>query len=362
MPIIPIFDYVNENIDYGVSTAGRIIVDAGRDVICSVRNQYPNSFSLLPFDKALGNGLCQEFRDDEPEETTPSFQGGQCVDSTYTVTFQFERYSNGNLAQTGERTVIRVKGAIRDVIGDKQPTGNPVAVARIITEPDRGFTAGQVTTLGGINDEIVVTGFQVEVEDGQPDNCGNPPSSLPPDPERNPDDFTTTVDICRYDENGDVIDCEAVTVELPQEDFYKFPICIVVDGRKICYDVDGWNVEDVVEEEEEEEKEEEEEIEVLEAITITVNQPPLKFNKRITRKNGKDTEIFAGYLAWSKIVEGEEFFFPAIPIRKEKNYFIPPEGIENYSVYYNFELTGTVREIKKTIKVPKQTSSEDDTI
>ena len=330
--------------------------------ICGLRRKYPNSFFDRSFGRGLANSICANYEDAPLLPQEGNFSGGQCEDVLYNVTVTFDRRFNNNTTRITETT--KTYGAIRSIELERNPPdiGNLLyIVAR--GEPGERVPGGNgVISVGGVGFQATIVSIQVEREDQGFDGCGDIDPTFPPDPVRDSDDFSTTVEVCEYADDGTSIYCEDVSIQLDEKDKYDFPVCVTVDGKKICLDADGWSIEDAPEEEEEKEEEEFDEIEVLEAVTVTVNELPTKFNKRITRENAKDTEIFAGYLAWSKVIDGSEFFYPAIPIRKEKNIFIPPEDVQTYSVYYNFNLSGTVKEIKKKIKVPKQTENTNDTI
>lgn len=332
------------------------------EFLCGLRAKYPNTFFDRSFGRGLADSVCKNFGDAPLPEPQPPFTGGQCVGSTYVVVATIQRLdSNGNAAQQGDYTRVSVPGAVVDVIAERGDDP-PVAQARIVVDPPSPDT-NLVIPIGGVFDTAKVLSFTVTPEPGQPDDCGDPLPAYPNQPELDSNDFKTTTRVCEYDDLGNEVFCKDVEIVLPVEDSINFPVCITVDGKKICLDADGWSIEDAPEVDEEEKEEEElEEVEKLVGITISVSQPPTKFNKRIVRANERDTEIFAGYMAWIKTTDDGEFCFPALPIRKAKNYYAAPDGVENYSVYYNFGLTGTVREIKETIKVPKQTEESSDTI
>ena len=161
-----------------------LLVDGALDVACYVAEFHPDNYNqTTPFLRSLIDSTCRAYGRTglPPRESATSFTGGQCVGSTYQVTFQFERYQGNTLAQTGERNFIRVPGAIQAVIGGYASDDPPVAIAKIVIDPDPPNKGITEIPLGGINDRIVITGVQVAVEDGQPDNCGNPPLSDRPD-------------------------------------------------------------------------------------------------------------------------------------------------------------------------------------
>lgn len=325
-------------------------------LLCNVRAKYPNSFFDRSFGKGLSNSICSTLDIPPAVEEPPPFTGGQCEGVLYTVNVELYRRFNQGAEQYDPRSIIQIPGRVLDVVLRQRPSDTRISEIAIFSSSNGGVEPVRTDTIGGVGISYREEGISVVREDGLVDDCGSLPPSFPPDPTRDPNDFKTSIQVCDRDENGNEVGCTDVIVELPiDEEKYDFPICIMVDGKKICLDADGWSVEDSTEEEvpeEEEEEEEFEEIEVLDYVLVSVNQLPTKFNKRITRTDAKDSEIFAGYLAWAYVEEGGQFFYPAIPIRKEKNAFKAPEGIESYSVYMNFELTASVTEIKKTVKVP----------
>jgi hypothetical protein len=123
--------------------------------------------------------------------------------------------------------------------------------------------------------------------------------------------------------------------------------------KKICLDADGWDTGEEKEEEEKEEEEEEEK-EILTWVLVTIKEIKPKA-KRILREKAEDSEIFAGYIAFAYVKSGVKYWQPALPIRKEKNAFRVEEDSQIYSVYTNYDFEVNIQEVKKTIKVPKET-------
>jgi hypothetical protein len=149
--------------------------------------------------------------EDDDVEAVPPFSGGQCP-VNYTVT----------------------------VAGPPSPTGGPGTATRTVLGPVGGMCFPFISAVpprvqigvsgangcntGGGGQGIVATSFSGDWgivsavrQDGQPDNCGDPPIDYPP-----PTNFTTNTDITYNVDNGD-----EVTITVP---FVYAPITANFDG------------------------------------------------------------------------------------------------------------------------------------
>lgn len=333
----------------------RVLNSAG-DFLCGLREKYPNSF----FDRSFGRGVANSFcgTSGEPVGEPPNFDGGQCVGTQYDYEIDYVSRFGGN-EFPGTKTLTGY-GAIESIKFEFNPPGVGNGAYIVMRgQPGTGIPSGATSIFlgnAGTTGEVLatrLTGFLGN------NNCGNAPDTFPPDPARDPDDFKTTVNVCSRDSEGNEYGCVDLDIELsPDEEKYDLPLCITVDGKKICLDADGWSVEDSTEEPEEEPEEEEfDEVEILTWVLVKVTEIKPK-SKRIIRPNAKDSEVFAGYIAFAYTDEVGQYWLPAQPIRKEFNAFRVAKDAQEYSVYTNFDFQVQIREIKETIKIPKEVPPE----
>lgn len=67
-------------------------------------------------------------------------------------------------------------------------------------------------------------------------------------------------------------------------------------------------------------------------VEVTTYPTPIK-NKIIIMNDSSDNTMFAGYLNWTILVNGQEYRLPDIPIRKERSAFPAPRNTQGYRIY-----------------------------
>lgn len=139
--------------------------------------------------------LCNRVPQDMSGEFVPPFTGGQCDSVRYNVTYttSVENSETGSTAQIPGSTVIF--GPFGGI--SPGPESNQTSIT------GRQGPGAEVTTslLDNFGASFVVTGVEITGvvrNDGQPDNCGNPPGSAP---EFNQDNFEEDTTIT-FDDNG----------------------------------------------------------------------------------------------------------------------------------------------------------------
>lgn len=126
-------------------------------------------------------------------DLAPGFEGGQCPGVAYTVTGTWDLFnSDGSLNLSSSFGAQQVLGPF--TIGPSDT--NPAALFLYWTDsqgtPQENFLGGS----GNTSRMIVLTSADVVRDDGQPDDCGNPPPSpLPPGSPPPTDPFRPGVDI-----------------------------------------------------------------------------------------------------------------------------------------------------------------------
>jgi len=195
-------------------------------LVCDIWASNPSALSLNPDAVADDfNARCGEYYDelgtDPPEGSPPGFTGGQC-ETMYDVSIQateFDGAPNCNGSQAN--TTIRVQGPISDVfVRNEDLPNDPNDFRTFIIVSAAG---GERVALSSFTDigcsGYVIDSVSVSRVDGQPDNCGDPPSgpiaptpNYPRPPTFNPDgsvtanpstgDLTINID-ARTDIDGD---------------------------------------------------------------------------------------------------------------------------------------------------------------
>lgn len=178
--------------------------------LCDALATNPGDFAADWFGPVgLAQSFCspyyQQNNDAGPTVQMP-FTGGQCVGVQYNVTVNYTRFDGEPQCQgsAGSSTVSGT-GPVSDAgvrsVGNPQPNGD------FQQEVFVSFANGDQLVAGGFIDGtcpgFVVDSVSVARQDGQPDNCGDPPSTIEPDPTySNPVDISSPVTI-NFD-GGDV--------------------------------------------------------------------------------------------------------------------------------------------------------------
>ena len=314
------------------------------EFLCGIRAKYPNSFFDRSFGRGLANSICRNLGSGAVLPEPAPFAGGQCVGVQYEVLMTADPTFNGApRAETSARLVLF--GPITDAGVNRPIPGNDPRIIGFFAfgKDVLGNDFETASPIGGVGWEAELTSIQVNRIDGLADTCGNVEPSFPPDPPRDSSDFSTTVTVCDRDEDGNEINCEEVEVVLPEEDTINFPVCVVVDGKKICLDADGWTIEDApfeepvkpddLEEETGEETEEEsEEDERIRWVSVEITTLPSQ-GKQIFHRNSVDNDYIGGWLVWTVKAGGRLWHLPALPIRKTWGIFDAPDGVAGYRIY-----------------------------
>lgn len=349
-------------VEVGENVGGYIpdVLKESAGFLCDIREKYPNSFFDRSFGRGLANSICGTVgRPPAPLPEVP-FSGGQCP-VPYNVFVIFGTPGEPGAVELG---VFVQRGAVTSIVGDFETLSGSGDSTRHLAKITVEAKASNGTPRTYYNEAIrtsaplqPVGGYRLEPLGGV-DNCGDPPSSLPPDPERDPNDFSTTVTICDKDDEGNDINCEDVEVVLPEKDLYNFPVCVEVDGKKICLDADGWSIEDASEEEEEkeeqEEEEEEEEKEVLAGLLVKVVEYPTRGRTYFYPDDPETVNAYMGHLMWKAKVGEKLVRTSPIEVRLPETYFpVPDDETNQYDLYSLNGAVLSVTEIKKIVKVPK---------
>ena len=187
---------------------GTAIQDAVRPAFCTltrpaaatlgIYSRYLDAVGLLPtqdllvqqIDRVRGirNIFCSETPDNALPAAPVPFTGGQCPGTIYFVSA--DAVINGNppvFAGSGTGP-----GPIRLDTGPQEPSGE----FAVLLDANGNFLSGGGTSIPPGTFELV--NIQVIPQGGGPNDCGDPPRTVPP---YNPNNFTTPVDITFDDDN-----------------------------------------------------------------------------------------------------------------------------------------------------------------
>lgn len=170
-----------------MSTIDRL-VDAGKAFACSIYRQQPGALIPNPISDVLHlvwDDLCGDDSGGLPAPPTTQFLGGQCQNIGYTITYQYRFEFRGNTID--DNRTYQVWGKILSVAFEVRSSGvlfsltncygvwpNTPSTSPILLESEGFQTAGTTN--------LRLVGVVIVRIDGQPDNCGNPPSAYPPAP------------------------------------------------------------------------------------------------------------------------------------------------------------------------------------
>lgn len=168
---------------------GKNLINGARSAYCSLYRQYPyyttGTFIDGPgkFAKGLNDTICNDLN--PPPDPLPPFNGGQCVGVNYnmSIVVHYTAFFDGvNQGQFTLNNTFGVSGAIRDLHYKVEypdvylyfleaygtptfPTGSQQRLLLIQQQPPNPRVFNRF-------DSVDIT---VARQDGQPDNCGNPP-------------------------------------------------------------------------------------------------------------------------------------------------------------------------------------------
>lgn len=225
---------------------------------CEIWNSYPKWLTKIPtpsasFVRGFMNTACSPIQPPVPAPNILEYTGGQCPNITYNVAWQIRNYNpsncNGDLL-SGNETAVGALGQIGfELTGGAGGTTNcdPANQGKG-WEPVRWYiesSQGRVYfSTGTFVYNVESPAFTSSVEsvivtriDGQPDNCGDPPSQYP-DGQPTPQELSKTVNITVND--GDDF---PLTIQFTKNsDTYNFPISLRVNGARAVLDLSGLTI------------------------------------------------------------------------------------------------------------------------
>ncbi len=87
----------------------------------------------------------------------------------------------------------------------------------------------------------------------------------------------------------------------------------------------------------------------LEFLLITLTTLPDN-GRNVLHQNPAHTDWFAGYLCWKIVEEGQSYYYPPIPVRKSRNAFRRPEGVNGYATYTTNGAKMHVSQVKRKLE------------
>lgn len=240
--------------DYG-SLAGdylRNSASAARNTACDIYSRFPKwavgnvAIASPAWNAAQGivDSVCSSAPTyNPPPQPAPSFQGGQCQCAVYRVSFSHTQ----NTGTPQETTVIgfpqRVRGAVKGFFFRTNPNGS---ISAYLTH----FGSASGVCLSTPQEIVLYTtlnkkdAYSIKIdsivrEDGQPDNCGNPPPTLPPQFLEEPTAADRTPTVTVPDSKGRNIN---VPIYLPPDSLLDANFNLKVDVGGITFNFDAGGV------------------------------------------------------------------------------------------------------------------------
>lgn len=343
---------------------------------CQLYSKYPNTLSVFPLYRGILNNVCSQFDPGFTPPDTPGFLGGQCVGVQYNV---YGIYQNANetfgpcdaalgwfvLNTPGPVVGIRPNGGGNQILSGggpvittirADPSGNLVGLSNTCAPPG-GLPAPAMKP----NTSQIT---RIERVDGLPDDCGNPPPPVLPEPPIDGDDFFTTIVINNRDpSDNSIIDIIGINAPITINADIDFKLTFDVGGINFNLGSDGIgndaegadtsddggggggtvllpppNSDDYEEEEKAPSDGEEETISInIAYITLELIDIPANAKTQWGR-SGPDV-IYAGWFEFRT----EGFFYPRQPVHFSKNIYIPPRGATGYAYTLYEGFSGRIR-------------------
>lgn len=328
-----------------------------RGAACALRANFPLFTSgvsltepafLYEMRKNAWKALCDDASEDDYGSVP--FQGGQCVGAPYQVTGTLRNvvgtlraWDTNPQTVTGKIIGLSIFSGSWVLESDSGgfgtlPNGNAYSWVEIPVEVRKANTS---------DTDLIIT--SINRVDGQPDDCGNPPITLPPEtPPAQPVTVNTTIN----NNYGSSTLVTATFIETTNEGNIVFNI----DGVKVIFDNDGVTIpteptgdSDTIDEindninkpsptdpEVTEESPEEDITDIVEVIPAQKKLQWLKVtilntsevHKAILANNPANSNFFAGWVSF--VVDGARL--PRVDIRFENSIFAVPEGTSGYAL------------------------------
>lgn len=246
------------------------VLDAARKFYCNLHQNHPawtvartfsnSSLILRAIDRMCGDGTYVP-----PPQPVPPYTGGQC-DTLYHA---FGTFASLNLTSCRQQRFWRTRDPLN---GNEVESFEPIihsdgfwriqmkdgTVRNLNTISQASYDSDALGTLSGAsifyrdynlacpNVNVPQYGDRVVVDrvvrvDGQPDDCGNPPTEYPPESPPTDNDLTNTVNVTNIENNTYTYD---VTVNRDTNNTINFPPSITVNSVVVNMDITGISVGD----------------------------------------------------------------------------------------------------------------------
>ena len=352
-----------------INDMGTQIAEASREFGCRLWRSYPDSWTRSTPNgspaRQFWNSVCNP---PHPPvlPSTPAFTGGQC-DFKYNIEVEFAAFASSTSCNVSVDPSQNVQATVWGPVtffGLDQPAGSCGGFTRLFCvchgsgafarNPNRGEFP--LSFLSGGRFESIRS-ISISPESGQPDNCGNAPSSYPPDTPPQPGDetynVTFTTDVTNnFNFNlvwndvdfsipltfefdvGDInLDFDGVNINFNQNNNWNLnpPPRVIPPAQPPALPPDATNYEENIlplDDSGEEDIGIEIEYITLELTVIPAN-PKTQFGN-----NGPDV-YYAGWFEFRT----NNFYYPRQPIHWRRSIFIPPKGATGYAytLYVGFK-------------------------
>lgn len=207
--------------------------------LCNIWAKYPKSVLLNPYARGFGRAMCSRAGKPVPPIATPPFTGGQCSGTFYDVRVFFTRPGSNGAPTPAVMFVPNRRGKISSVKFVPIPEGSTTYYLQIFYEPLSG-TNPYLGIVPGFQGSIpTIDAIQVTPVPPATDNCGNIPPEYPPDPVRDPSDFTKNYTYNIYNQGGNKIEIVNGNLKFDINSDFTFPITVDVGGIEFNIDYDG---------------------------------------------------------------------------------------------------------------------------
>lgn len=344
-----------QGVGSGINDLGTGIANAA----CNILSKYTNTFPVAPYARGFVRGICGNTPTPLPD-FPPPFNGGQCAER-YAIFVDWQFIPQGETEPVQERDLAfnNIVGPIEALTFSVDNVLNRLSVR--VVAPQTG-SSGSGNVFSAPNGSFILeesVSFDLSRSDGQPDDCGDPPPDIPPDPEIDPNDFSPNISINDYDDNGNITGTNEYNVDFGGIDFGSFDFSLDVGGVNVNVDLGGFNIgggavgdggkgatgledalgdlnddiefnpEDYEEQDLGEEEDGLEGVERLDWVTVDIVVLPSS-GKVIVHSDPQDNDYFAGYISFTVDLEGSVYQLPAMPIRKQKSVFKAPGGATGF--------------------------------
>lgn len=349
------------------SLAGEVAV-AARNVYCTFAQNSPfsviyNNPLTAPIVTRALTSLCGS---SPPPPPPPPFEGGQCVPILYRVYYEYKAGASSSITAGSQNVYGSVRGLQTRIYSATTTALAIVAGDGSLSDTPKNYDLKYAITNQNPFPYYAIT--SVERLDGQPDNCGSPPSPWYPEAPPPSNSSITNVITTVTNSAGDSYDYD-VTINRSGDEYIKFPPVLNVNGISVGIDATGVSIgelninrksgggggdggdinqtpepeapPEVIEEIPEPIPEEFVNEDTDKLVGIYVDITGIPSNAKIVSGNGAPNVIYAGWIEFKR----NRGYFPRQFIDFENSWYPAPAGATGYAVTLKRGYTGSVQKV-----------------